>query len=288
MPTARDILLTIKEAATALRPAELRVARVVLADPAFATRASNAALAARAAVSEPTVTRFCRAIGCDGVRDFKLALAHSLAEGTPYIHSRISGADDIGSVVNKVIDGLLEALRHIKRQIDLDQLQAAIDVLAKTRRLAIFGVGAGSGIVAQDAELRFFRLDMAANAYTDSHLQLTAAALLGPGDCVIAISHTGRTHEIIEAAETARRNGATVIALTSRGSPLMACADIAIAVDVPENSEIYMPMVSRLLLLSVIDILSISVALRRGNKAVENLRKIKSVLGIRRISGAAE
>jgi RpiR family carbohydrate utilization transcriptional regulator len=282
-----DILLTIREAA-ALPPAEQRVARVVLEDPAFATRASNAALAARAAVSEPTVTRFCRAVGCEGVRDFKLALARALAEGTPYVHSRISGGDEIGAVVDKVVDGLLEAVRHLKRQIDADQLQAAIDALAGTRRLAIFGVGAGSGIVAQDAELRFFRLDMAANSYTDSHLQLTAAALLGPGDCVIAISHTGRTQEIIAAAETARRNGATVIALTSRGSPLVTCSDIPIAVDVPENSEIYMPMVSRLLLLTVIDILSISVALRRGSKAVENLRKIKSVLGARRISGAAE
>src|SRR5262245_5340133 len=164
MPADRDILLSIREGLEDLRPAEQRVARVVFADPAFATRASNGELAQRAGVSEPTVTRFCRAIGCEGVRDFKLTLAQSLAEGTPYIHSLISAADETGVVVNKVIDGLAEALRHTKRQIDTEALGRAIGALATTRRLVIFGVGAGSGIVAQDAELRFFRLDMTANA----------------------------------------------------------------------------------------------------------------------------
>jgi DNA-binding MurR/RpiR family transcriptional regulator len=276
------ILAAIRDGMDTLRPAEQRVARIVFADPDFATRASNAELAARAGVSEPTVTRFCRAIGCEGVRDFKLALAQGLAEGTPYVHSRISASDDTRAVVSKVIDGLLDVLRHTKRQIDGAQLERAIEVLSKTRRIAIFGVGAGSGIVAQDAELRFFRLDMAARAYTDSHLQLTAAALMGKDDVAIAISHTGRTHEIIDVVNMARRNGATAIAMTSRGSPLAAACDIAIELDVPENTDLYMPMVSRLLLLTVIDILSISVALRRGPNAVENLRRIKSVLTARR------
>lgn len=283
MAADRDILLTIREGIDGLRPAEQRVARIVFADPEFATRASNSELALRAGVSEPTVTRFCRAIGCEGVRDFKLALAQSLAEGTPYVHSRISAADETGAVVNKVIDGLSEALRHTKRQIDTNALGRAIEALATTRRLVIFGVGAGSGIVAQDAELRFFRLDMTANAYTDSHLQLTAAALLSRGDTVIAISHTGRTQEILEAVTMARQNGATAIALTSPDSPLAAASDIAIGLDVPENSDLYMPMVSRLLLLTIIDILSISVALRRGPRAVDNLRRIKSVLTARRM-----
>ena len=80
-----DILSIIKDSYSELRPAERRVADVVLADVTFAVDASNAEIARRADVSEPTVTRFCRAIGCDGVRDFKLKLAQSVVVGRLYL-----------------------------------------------------------------------------------------------------------------------------------------------------------------------------------------------------------
>src|SRR5690606_6229900 len=76
-----DILSQIKDSYADLRRAERRVADLVLANVAFAVDASNAEIARRAEVSEPTVTRFCRAIGCDGVRDFKLKLAQSVVVG---------------------------------------------------------------------------------------------------------------------------------------------------------------------------------------------------------------
>ena len=80
-----DILSQIKDSYAELRPAERRVADTVLADVAFSVDASNAEIARRADVSEPTVTRFCRAIGCEGVRDFKLKLAQSVVVGRMYL-----------------------------------------------------------------------------------------------------------------------------------------------------------------------------------------------------------
>ena len=76
-----DILAIIKDSYSELRPAERRVADVVLADVTFAVDASNGEIAKRSETSEPTVTRFCRAIGCEGVRDFKLKLAQSTVVG---------------------------------------------------------------------------------------------------------------------------------------------------------------------------------------------------------------
>src|SRR5881396_769543 len=80
-----DILSQIKDSYRELRPAERRVADVVLSDVTFSVDASNAEIARRADVSEPTVTRFCRAIGCVGVRDFKLKLAQSVVVGRLYL-----------------------------------------------------------------------------------------------------------------------------------------------------------------------------------------------------------
>ena len=74
-----DIIARIKDSYGALRPAEQLVADAVLSNVQMAVDASNAEIASRAGVSQPTVTRFCRAIGCDGVRDFKLKPARSLA-----------------------------------------------------------------------------------------------------------------------------------------------------------------------------------------------------------------
>ena len=65
-------------------------------------------------------------------------------------------------------------------------------------------------------------------------------------DVVVLISHTGRTKSLVELAQLARENDAMVIALTSAGTPLAREATLAITLDVPEDTDIYMPMVSRL------------------------------------------
>src|ERR1700733_13223381 len=80
-----DILAMIKGSYSGLRSAERRVADLVLADVTFAVDASNGDIAKRSNKSEPTVTRFCRAIGCEGVRDFKLKLAQSTVVGRLYL-----------------------------------------------------------------------------------------------------------------------------------------------------------------------------------------------------------
>lgn len=60
---------------------ERRVADVVLANPRVALETATARLAEAAQVSQPQVIRFCRALGFDGVKSLKRALAESLATG---------------------------------------------------------------------------------------------------------------------------------------------------------------------------------------------------------------
>ncbi|NSM22828.1 SIS domain-containing protein, partial [Serratia marcescens] len=72
------------------------------------------------------------------------------------------------------------------------------------------------------------------------------------GDVVVLLSQTGRTKNRVELAQLARENDAMVIALTSAGTPLAREATLAITLDVPEDTDIYMPMVSRLAQLTVI------------------------------------
>jgi RpiR family carbohydrate utilization transcriptional regulator len=135
-------------------------------------------------------------------------------------------------------------------------------------RIEFFGAG-NSGIVAQDAQHKFFRLGINAIAYSDGHMQVMSASLLRPGDCVVIISNSGRTRDLMDAADIARRHGATVITITASGSPLAKAGHLHLAADHPEGYDRYSPMTSRLLHLMIIDVVATCLALRIGGPQLQ-------------------
>ena len=85
------LLDSIRTHINSLSKSEKKVAATILANPQLALAENLTALAKNAEVSEPTVIRFCRAIGYEGWHDFKLKLAQSLV-GTP---ARKEGLEDL-------------------------------------------------------------------------------------------------------------------------------------------------------------------------------------------------
>ncbi len=255
-----------------LAPAEQRVGRLVLADPRSFARLPVTELAARAHVSKPTVVRFCRSIGYDGLSDFKLKLAGSLNEGVPFIHRSVDADDPPAHVLVKVVDNTVAALLKYRNQASGQAIERACEALAAAwhagRRIEFYGAG-NSGIVAQDAQHKFFRLGVHTAACSDGHLQVMSASLLGEGDCVVIFSNSGRTRDLMDACEIARRRGATTIAVTASGSPLAGACHIHLAADHPEGYDRYSPMVSRLLHLVIVDVLATCVALRIGGDTLQ-------------------
>ena len=276
----------VKACLPALAPAEQRVGLLVLADPrAFATL-PVAELADRAHVSKPTVVRFCRSLGYDGLSDFKLKLAGSVNEGVPFIHRSVDADDRPAEVMVKGIDNTVAAFLKYRNDASTVAIERASEALVaagrQQRRIEFYGVG-NSGIVAQDAQHKFFRLGVHTAACSDGHLQVMSASLLGPGDCVVVISNSGRTRDLMDACDIARRKGATTIVITASGSPLAAQGQIHLAADHPEGYDRYSPMVSRLLHLAIIDVLATCVALRIGSETLQPvLRDMKNSLRSKR------
>ncbi len=269
-----------------LAPAEQRVGRLVLADPRSFARLPVTELAARAQVSKPTVVRFCRSIGYDGLSDFKLKLAGSINEGVPFIHRSVDANDKPGSVLVKVIDNSVAALLKYRNDASSHAIERACEALAAAwragRRIEFYGVG-NSGIVAQDAQHKFFRLGVHTAACSDGHLQVMSASLLGDGDCVVVFSNSGRTRDLMDACDIARRHGATTIVITASGSPLAGAGHIHLAADHPEGYDRYSPMVSRLLHLVIVDVLATCVALRIGGDTLQPmLSEVKNNLRSKR------
>lgn len=264
----------IKASLSSLAPAEQRVGKLVLADPRAFANLPVSELSDRAHVSKPTVVRFCRSMGYDGLSDFKLKLAGSVSEGVPFIHRSVDLDDKTSDVMVKVIDNTVAAFLKYRNEASTTALEKAAEILAETyktgKRIEFYGAG-NSGIVAQDAQHKFFRLGVHAIAYSDGHMQVMGASMLGPGDCVVVISNSGRTRDLMDACDIARKNGATTIVITTSGSPLAAAGHVHLAANHPEGYERYSPMVSRLLHLMIIDILATCVALRIGGGRLQPL-----------------
>ncbi|WP_445493593.1 MurR/RpiR family transcriptional regulator [Photorhabdus sp. SF281] len=260
-----------------LSKSEKKVAQIILASPQTAIHSSIATLAKMAEVSEPTVNRFCRRLDTKGFPDFKLHLAQSLANGTPYVNRNVEESDTVSAYTNKIFESVMATLNTVKNNLDIAAVNRAVDLLTQARKISFFGLGA-SAAVAHDAMNKFFRFNIPVIYFDDIVMQRMSCINSAEGDVVMLISHTGRTKSLVEAAQLARENDATVIAITSHDSPLAREATLALLLDVPEDTDIYMPMVSRIAQLTVIDVLATGFTLRRGAKFRDNLKRVKEAL----------
>ncbi|KXI23792.1 MurR/RpiR family transcriptional regulator [Photobacterium sanguinicancri] len=262
---------------------ERKVAEVIIASPQTAIHSSIATLAKMADVSEPTVNRFCRRLDTKGFPDFKLHLAQSLANGTPYVNRNVEENDGPDAYTSKIFESTMACLDVAKNSLEPLQVNRAVDLLTQAKKISFFGLGA-SASVAHDAQNKFFRFNIPVVCFDDIVMQRMSVINCSDGDVVVVISHTGRTKSLVEIARMARENGATVIGITEKDSPLDNECSLSICLDVPEDTDIYMPMASRVVQMTVIDVLATGFTLRRGAGFRENLKRVKDSLKDSRFS----
>jgi glucokinase len=259
---ASAMLAQIQRALGGLSPAERRVADHVLAHPRSMLNDPVAEIARAAQVSQPTVIRFCRSLGCEGLSDFKLRLASSLSGTVPVTHTQVTGDDSILELGTKVLGNTASAILQVRDHLNRDSIDRAIALLRAARRVDCFAVGY-YGAVAQDAQYKFLRLGLPSSLCVDARVQALAAQVLEPGDVAFIISSSGSKEDLIAVADAAHARGAAVIAVTAGQSPLARKADVALIVDHVEDVDLHLPMVSRVLHLLMVDILAVGVAMQR-------------------------
>jgi RpiR family transcriptional regulator, carbohydrate utilization regulator len=277
------LLSQVKAMREQLRPSERKLADYVVDAPREVLDLSMTELAQRAGISQPTIARFCHALGFSGFREFKIRLAQAVAgDLPPAVYRDVRPDEPVPGVAAKVLDRTIGALLQVRNNLSADALAAAITLLAQAARIEFYGAG-GSGIAAQDMQHKFFRLGMPSVAYSDPQTFLMSAALLGPGDVVVAISNTGRTRDIVDAARTALERGAKVIAITHGTSPLARLATVGLHANVDEDTDVFSPMTSRTSHLAIGDILAVGVALQCGPELAEKLADAKEIIARRRL-----
>jgi glucokinase len=257
------LLGQIRRSRDSLSTAERRVADHVLAHARAALTEPIAEIARAAQVSQPTVIRFCRSLGCEGLSDFKLRLASGLSGTIPLTHTQVTESDSMLELGVKVLGNTASAILQVREQLNRETLARAIDLLSAADRIEFYAVG-HYGVVADDAQFKFLRFGVPSASFTDPRLQALAANVLRPTDVVVIISSSGRIADLLGVAEVARARGAAVLAITASHSPLARKADVALIVDHVEDVATHVPMVSRILHLLVIDILAVGLAMRLG------------------------
>ena len=264
------ILSQIGRVRVNLSPAEQRVADHVLAHPRSTVNDPIALIARAAEVSQPTVIRFCRSLGCEGLSDFKLRLASGLTGTMPITHAQVTGEDSMLELGVKVLGNTASAILQVRDHLNRESIDKAVQWITAAQRVEFYAVGHYS-VVADDAQFKFLRMGVSSVAYTAPRLQMMAANLLRPEVVAVVISSSGRVSELLDVVEMAHERGATVIAITASQSPLARKADLALIVDHVEDVATQVPMISRILHLLMIDILVVGVSLHRGVKSLPAL-----------------
>ena len=276
-----DVFSRIAKIYPSLKKAERRIADLILTDADFFLRGSITEVAQAAGVSASSLTRFSRHLEVEGFRELKLSIAQAKSAQSPYYHQSVQALNEVeiaeGRLEYLYLQQIVSALSSTFTRLDAEALVDAIRAIRSARRIRTFGV-AVSGLIASETAMRFMRLGLEATFVADAHFMRIASSLLGAGDVAICISHTGRSQEVLEAADMARRQGALVVGLTAPHTPLSRKADILLELSVFEEIDIYTPSISHFAYHYVIGLLAFHIGQSSDLDRDALLAKIKAGL----------
>ena len=150
--------------------------------------------------------------------------------------------------------------------------------LRRAPTIDVYGMGSSAPVV-MDAYYRFLCLGLKVSTPPDSHMQAVNAALLGPGDVALVISHTGQTKNVVTAARKAYETGATVITLTSYyRTPLHRYGHVHLVAATSETNANVEAMASRTAHLAIVDALYVALAMRDPRATGEALAKTQAAI----------
>ena len=271
---SQDVIGALLDNAGALSRSHGKIAQAILHHPKTFVEKPIEELVPWLGVSAPTITRFSRAIGCEGLRDLKLKVMSSMRVGMRYLEP-VTPPATLADVGERVAMRAQRAILEAQRGIDLAMLGQAIDLLARSRMVYAFGSGGVSSWLVEEMHNRLFRLGLRIATSNDHQMQMMIAATVERGDVVLCSSLTGNNGELIKAVRIAAGYGASTIGLTAAGSPLASAVTVPLALSLADDGDVLGPTSLRYAFLVVIDMLAYGTAIRSSAQAQDKLRRIK-------------
>lgn len=275
-----DAITLIRKQLSGLPEAGKKIGTFILSDPQRVTEMTLRELSSELSVSDGSIINFTSRLGFDGYTSLKLAIARSLATGETLHYESANPGDSAKEIMDKVRINAVDALRATAESITEKELTAAAGLLLGTqKRIEVYGIGS-SAMIAEDAAFRFMKLGLPASVVKDSYIASVSALMMDKDCTAIAISYTGRTHDLIKTMTIAKEKGAKTMCITCfANSPLAKLCDISLIAVSGEALVNKLASVSRLAQLMIIDTLCEYIATRSGDYSERQQSEIINAWG---------
>lgn len=282
-----DLLGHLRNSMSALHATELSIAKCILQDPVRVSQMNISKLAEHSETSVASVVRFSKTVGYKGFPEFRMALVGEVSRmgelgiASAELDSGITVDDSPAEIIRKIAAADAQAIQATAQRLDVESFTAAVDAWEKAKTIGLFGVASG-GFVAMDLQLKLNRQGKSAIAWRETHNALTSLSLLGPGDALVAISHSGTTLDTVDVMQEFKNRGVTIILITnSLRSPATAIADIVLITSARETTFRSGATASRIAQLTVVDCLCVALAQRNWSGTRTALDQSRAAVGSR-------
>ncbi|MDO4633461.1 MAG: MurR/RpiR family transcriptional regulator [Eubacteriales bacterium] len=275
MSANSEILLTIKTQLQRMNPAQLKVGRYILENPERVVGMPIGHLAAECSVSEATISRFVKFLGCVNYRAFQTEMAKNSVAGADRIrgYTGVESTHTTEGVLQTIFQANMQSLADTLAIADIPALEEAADMIVKRRKLVILAQGR-STVTANSIRQRLYRLGIDCASYSDPHEQAVVTSLLGEEDVVMGISTFGRSRTLLKNLRFAASNGTSIIGVSSyRGTPLERVANIMLVASSNEDASLgFEPSCSTISQMVLLDCLYILITNRMREEAKQCFR----------------
>ncbi len=264
-----------------LSPSEARITGFLM-NRAFDDSLPLKLVAEETGTSEAMVVKTAKKLGFEGFRDLRAAIVEYKRQPTVNLHHELEPDDTAETIVKKVFHTAIQALQETLAILDMDAFQRAADLIHGANQRDFYGLG-GSAQIARDVAHKFLRIGIRASVFDDTHMMAMSASLLGPGDVVVAYSHSGRTAGILEAVQLAKAGGATVIAVSNYDTgPLADLADVVLCSTAQGSPLTGENAAARIAQLNIMDAVFVAVAQKGYPEAERNLARTMNAVKTKR------
>jgi DNA-binding MurR/RpiR family transcriptional regulator len=226
-----------------------------------------------AGVSEAMVVKTAKKLGFDGFRELRAALAEYKRLPAVDLHREVTPEDTAETILQKVFRTSIQALEETLAILEIEAFKRAADLIHDSRQRDLYGLG-GSAQIARDVAHKFLRIGIRTSVFDDAHMMAMSASLLGPGDLVVAFSHSGRSSGLVDAVRLAKGNGASIVAVSNYDKgPIASLADAVLcsaALGSPLTGE---NAAARIAQLNIMDAVFVAVAQKGYAAAERNLAR---------------
>ncbi len=257
------------------------IANYILDHPDTVSLLSITELSKKCNTSETTVMRLLKKLDYSSYQIFRINLAKECSNSpTESIIEEIISDDNIGLIKKKVIGHTITAINDLEHSLKEELIENALDIILSSNRILFYGVGASASI-AMDAMHKFGKLGLNVCSYPDPHFMNIICAHSTANDVLFAVSHTGESVEVLNTVSIAKNNKTKIIGLTSfNNSTLAKQSDVLLSSSTNDKKYHSEAMASRIVQLSIIDILYLCAFMRNESDFYDALNQSRNAVGL--------